>query len=41
MGAEADIAPEDTDGMVTGEGEGVDSVTTPDAGGAGEAPPTE
>ena len=41
MSAEADIAPEGTDGMVTGEGEGVDSVTTPDAGGAGEAPPTE
>jgi hypothetical protein len=44
-GIEGDLAGEepvdDTEGMVTGEGEGVDSVTTPDAGGdaGAETPP--
>jgi hypothetical protein len=44
LSAGADVAPEGGEGMVTGEGEGVDSVTTPDAGGAGaagETPPAE
>jgi len=36
MSAGADVAGTDEAGMVTGEGEGVDSVTTPDAGAGGD-----
>ena len=36
MSAGADVAGTDEEGMVTGEGEGVDSVTTPDAGAGGD-----
>ena len=41
LGADADVAPEGEEGVATGETGGPESVTTPDAGGAGETPPTE